>query len=114
MKDEFLGEVVVEVEVMLRLGGDFCFPFLWIVAHHGFELFLGKVREFVGIEVGEARRPTNLGFVTRDTAVAAINDPFEDAHVFAEARPEKVAVFITSEPVDVKEARDVFNLAAHI
>jgi hypothetical protein len=48
---------------------------------------------------------SDRGFSSGGRAVEAIEDPFEDSAVFAVARPEEVAVFVASEPVDEEDLR---------
>ena len=49
--------------------------------------------------------PSDVGFVSCDSSVASVRDPFKDAHVVTESWPEELAVFVKAEPVDVEEAR---------
>ena len=46
-------------------------------------------------------------------AFAAFDDPFQDTHVLAKARPQKLAIVAGAEPVDGKDARRVGDFFAH-
>lgn len=48
------------------------------------------------------------GFVGGGRVVEAFEDPFEDAAVFAVARPEEAAVFVAAEPVDEEDLGEFF------
>jgi hypothetical protein len=44
------------------------------------------------VEVADARHPADHGLHPADPAAGAVDDPLEDAHVLAEARPQELAV----------------------
>ena len=46
-----------------------------------------------------AGHPAEQRLLAADAAVRAVDDPLEDAHVLAEARPEELAVLVLPEPV---------------
>src|SRR6266436_6618496 len=64
----------------------------------------------IGVEFGEfvivrARQPTDRRFERTASSFAAVNNPFEHAHVFAETRPEKLALHPFAKPVHVENER---------
>src|SRR5437667_4932422 len=63
--------------------------------------------EFGEIEIVRAGQPADRRFECAAISLAAINDPFEHAHVFAETRPEKLALHAFAKPVHVKNERRI-------
>src|SRR5256885_15635768 len=61
--------------------------------------------EFGEIEIVRAWQPTDRRFKRTASSFAAINNPFEHAHVFAETRPEKLALHPFAKPVHVENER---------
>ena len=57
------------------------------------------------VDVFVVRRPADGRLLALGAAAHAVDDPLEDAHVLAEARPEELAVLVLAEPVDVEDAR---------
>ena len=58
--------------------------------------------------------PADGGFFALGAAADAVDDPLEDAHVFAVAGPEEFAVLVFAEPVDVEDARRGGEGALHL
>ena len=56
-----------------------------------------------------AGNPAERRFIGGGASVAAVHDPFQHAHVFAEARPKIFAFFIFAKPVHVKNARRMLD-----
>src|SRR6476659_988026 len=77
------------------------------------ESLLWKIQS-IPVEVFIAGLPAEGGFLAECPAASPVHDPLEDAHVFAEARPEKCAVFAFPEPVHVKNARRFAQGTLHI
>ena len=69
--------------------------------------------EAVPVDVVVVRGPADGGFLAAGAAADAVDDPLEDAHVFAVAGPEELAVGVLAEPVDVEDARGGGEGALH-
>ena len=59
------------------------------------------------VEIVWARQPANGRFERAACPFAAINDPFEHAHILTEARPEEFSVRAFAEPVHVEDERRI-------
>src|SRR5579864_1683036 len=57
----------------------------------------------IRIQVVFRRQATDWRIVGMDTAIAALEDPFQDAAVLAETGPKESIVFVLTKPVDVEE-----------
>src|SRR6185312_7755228 len=57
--------------------------------------------------------PADGGLAASSPTVRAVDDPFENAHVLAEARPHEFAFSVLAEPVDVKNLRRLAQMALH-
>ncbi len=79
----------------------------------GFHLFAGNV-EALPVHVVEVRGPADGGLFALCAAADAVDDPLEDAHVFAVAGPEELAVWALAEPVDVEDAGRGGEVALHL
>src|SRR5215471_12405849 len=77
------------------------------------ERFFGE-SEAAPVDVLVAGHPADGGFFSEDAAVNTIDDPLEDAHVFAEARPEEFAVGVLAEPVYVEDLGGLAEVAGHL
>ena len=53
------------------------------------------------------RDVADRGLLGRSLAVDALDDPLQHPAVLAEARPQEAAVLVTTEPVDVEDARQL-------
>src|SRR5690349_18468788 len=58
-------------------------------------------------DVFVTRHPAERALDAITAAVHAVDNPAENPHVFAEARPDELAVFILAEPVDPKYPRRI-------
>src|SRR4051794_17503423 len=84
-----------------------------IALHLGLPLVEIDVRRFVDlvvrdvepgeIEIACLRDPAEERLLAADAKACAIDDPLQDAHVLAEARPEELAVLTLAEPVHEEE-----------
>jgi len=110
--DHLWWEVVVEQEEELFVAHDFFVPGGAVYVLELVEFGLGHV-EAVPVHVFVVRGPADGGFFALGAAADAVYDPLEDAHVFAEAGPEELAVFVLAEPVDVEDARGCGEIALH-
>src|SRR5687768_8002921 len=88
LEGEFFGHGVVEVDEEFVLEGDLAFPIGGDDGLDFVELVAGELREAFAIEFFGEGHPAENGFAGADAAMATVDDPFEDAHVFAEAGPE--------------------------
>ena len=89
LEDQFLGQAGVELHEQLILHQDFAPPFVFVNRLDLLEPLGGEVRQAGQIEAVGAGHPAEGGFLRIGAAVAAVHDPFEDAHVLAEAGPEE-------------------------
>src|ERR1700722_10632092 len=69
--------------------------------------------ETVPVDVFEVRSPADRRLLAEGAATDTVDDPLEDAHVFAVAGPEEFAVIALAEPVDVEDARGGGEVALH-
>src|SRR2546422_818805 len=67
-----------------------------------------------GIEGAGAGDPAEGSFFSGGAAVTAVYDPFEDAHVFAEAGPHEFSTLVFAEPVDMENARRTDDRFSHV
>src|SRR5262245_28578845 len=105
--------MVVELDEEFFVVDDFVLPggaleFLEFVE------FLFREIQAVPFHVAVVRDPADGGFAGFGADPGAINDPFEDAHVFAVAGPNKLAVGALAEPVHVTNARRDTERALHL
>src|SRR5437867_12870482 len=77
------------------------------------ESFLGKI-EPAPFHVFVVGHPADGSFAAKSASADAIDNPFEDAHVFAVTGPEKFAFGIFAEPVHVEDARRDAECARHL
>src|SRR2546428_5655662 len=84
--------------------GDLLLPFLVIDTEKFDDAFVLNVKVFK-IEIVGAGQPADGRFDCAAGAFAAIDHPFEHAHVLAEPWPEKLSVRTFAEPVHVKDER---------
>jgi hypothetical protein len=102
--DEFLWKMIVQVEEKLLMPNNFPAPRGAVQALELLEFLLWKIQS-IPVDVFVARLPADGGLLAECTAASALHDPLEDAHVFAEAGPEKFAVLPLAEPVHMENAR---------
>ena len=111
--DHLWGEMVVEGEEELFVAHDLLFPLRAVDGLEGVEGFAREV-EALPVDVVEVRGPANGGFFAERAAADTVDDPLEDAHVFAVAGPEEAAVGGFAEPVDVEDAGRGREVALHL
>ena len=68
---------------------------------------LGRDREALGVDRALGRQQADRGLDRVGGALAAAEDPLQDAAVLAEAGPEELAVGVFAEPVDVEDPRQL-------
>ena len=85
--DHLGGEVVVKGEEEFFVTHDFALPGIAIDGLELSKLVVGEV-ESVPVQVVVFRGPADGGLLAAHTAADAVDDPFEDAHVFGVAGPE--------------------------
>src|SRR5271170_467424 len=105
--------MVVEGEEELFVAHDLLFPLRAVDGLEGVEGFAGEV-EALPVDVVEVRGPADGGFFAESAAADTVDDPLEDAHVFAVAGPEEAAVGRFAEPVDVEDAWRGGEVALHL
>ena len=66
------------------------------------------------IEIVGAGQPADRRFQCAAGSVAAIDYPFQHAHVFAETRPEKLALPPFAKPVHIENERRIRQAFPHI
>ena len=59
------------------------------------------------VDVALLRQVADSGLLSINLALAALDDPVEDTHIVAEARPDEVAVLVLLEPVNVEDLRSL-------
>ena len=63
------------------------------------------------VQILVARHDAERRFDALRAALAALDDPFQHAHVLAEARPDELAVRVAAEPVDAENLRRLLHRA---
>src|ERR1700731_298545 len=63
--------------------------------------------ETVEIDVVYSGQPTNRRFGSAAAAFTSVDDPLQDAHVIAKARPKKISGLSFAEPVHIKYERRI-------
>ena len=111
MEEELLGEPAVKVEFQFLYGDGLAKPGLAIDLHEPREVLLTEAIHTLEVEILLTRHPAEHGFDGIAPAIAAVDDPLEHAHVFAEAGPEELARRVLAEPVDVENARRSRSIA---
>ncbi len=96
------------------VGEGFLAPVFFVDGLSLVELDRAEVFQPFEIEIFEERHPAEGTFFGADAVMAAVHDPFEDAHILAETGPEEVAVFVFTEPIDVEDAGEMFDFLPHI
>src|SRR6185369_7686666 len=101
LKNHFLRQIPRQPQEKFFLPNQLRLDVLEIQQLQLLEALAGYV-EAVEIDVLGARHPADDGFFRVGSSVRTLDDPFEDAHVFAEAGPHELAVVVLAEPIDVK------------
>src|SRR6202158_6377899 len=65
------------------------------------------------IDIVISGHPPHGGLRGSETAASALHDPFQNAHVVAKSRPQKLSLLVSSEPIDKEDTRFVREGAAH-
>ena len=121
IKRTVLGKAGLEfVELLREFGGEFRTEFgevLFDLRDDGLPTFFVNAKEGLlvfsrNVETGEVERAVggqvaDFGFLRLGSAIAAAEDPLEDAAVVAVSGPEEVTVCTTAEPVDVEDLREL-------
>src|SRR5208283_3437328 len=111
VEEEFLGQFAVEVEFQLLDRDGFAEPGLAIDLHELGEVLHGEALQAAQVEILRTRHPAQRALDTVAAAVNPVDNPFENAHILAETRPEEAAVGAFSEPVHPEEPGRVGELA---
>src|SRR4029077_9811948 len=86
--------------------GELSSPLLVIDAEKFRDAFVIDIK-FGKIEIVRAGHPANGRFDRAASLLATIDDPFEHAHILAEAGPEKISAHAFTEPVHIKNERRI-------
>src|SRR5213592_4301796 len=70
--------------------------------------------EALPIQILEARHSAERCLHAIPVPLAALEHPLQYPHVFAEARPDELALGIATEPIDAEDARRVLDCAPHL
>ena len=92
---------------------EFLLPFLVIDSEKFGDAFVIDI-ELVKIDPVKRGQPANGRFDRGVNAFAAIDHPFQHAHIIAETGPKKFTVLAFAEPVDVKDERRIGQAAADV
>src|ERR1700745_856230 len=93
--------------------GNLLLPLLVIYAEKFSDAFVINI-ELRKIEIVRAWQPAYGRFNRATASFAAIDDPFEDAHIFTETRPQEFSVRAPAEPVDVKNEGGTSEAFSHV
>src|SRR6266478_3231581 len=96
--EQFFGHNAAQRIEELFVLGQLLRPFFMIDSENFRDAFVIDV-EFGEIEIMRARQPTDRRFERTASSFAAVNNPFEHAHVFAVTRPEKLALPSSANPL---------------
>ena len=80
-------------------GFGFIYPGVVIDIEKEFDIFVGDV-ETCGVEIFDIWDITDRSLFGAGIVIGAVEDPFENADVFAVTWPDELSVFILAEPVD--------------
>src|SRR5205814_1074267 len=111
--DHFFWETVVELDEELFVFDDFAAPGFAAEILELVEFFLGEI-EAAPFHIFVIGHPADGSFAALGADARAIDDPFQHAHIFAVARPDKLAFGIFAEPIDVKNAGSDAERALHL
>src|SRR5204863_4224954 len=114
LEDEFFREIGVDFYEELVLGDDFFAPFFGVDVLESFESLVGEIFHFGEVECPGTGNPAEGSFFSGGATVTAVYDPFEDAHVLAEAGPHKFSGLVFAEPVDMENARRTDDRFSHV
>ena len=84
----------------------FLLPLLVIDAQQRDDVFMFDL-ELFKIEIVRAGQPADWRFDGAAFFFAAIDDPFQDAHVIAETGPKKFSALAFAEPIHVEDERRI-------
>src|SRR5271155_1075387 len=90
--------MVVQFDEQLLMTDDFTSPGILIERLNLVEFFLRIIKAFP-FDVRVLRHPADGSLPRLATALRAVDDPLQHAHVFAEPRPHELAFGILAEPV---------------
>src|ERR1051325_1780684 len=101
-------ESIVRKRVMsslekLLVAEELLLPVFAVHRHGEVELLPGELFEPVPADILVSRHPPKRAFDPVPVTAGAVDDPFEDPHVFGEARPQELSVLVFSEPVHGKD-----------
>src|SRR5436190_20658400 len=66
------------------------------------------------VQILEAGHGAERRLDAAPATLAALDDPLQHAHVFAEPRPDEFALGVAPEPVDAEDSRRVLDRATHL
>ena len=111
---KFLRKLVAKFLVELFDAVGFFCPLVVLDFQNGLERLAVEVKTF-DIDIFCLRDISDCCLNSIRFALAAINDPFEDAEVIAKSRPDEVAFVVQTEPVDIEDLRSLIaELFAHV
>src|SRR5208337_5500666 len=91
VEEELLGQPAVEVEFQLFDRDGFAEPGLAIDLHELGEILHGEALQAAHVEILRTRHPAQRALDAVAAAVNTVDNPFENAHILAETRPEEAA-----------------------
>src|SRR5215471_612251 len=94
------------------MSGELALPHLALEPHDSTEAFSTEV-ETLPIEIVVFWLPAQRGLNRVRAAAAAIDHPFQHAHVLSETRPREGTSIVGAKPVDAEDARRMRNCLAH-
>src|SRR5579864_90959 len=96
---------------LLRL--ELLFPFVALDSEQRTHRLPGDIKVFE-VEIFRARNGADLCFGAAAAPLAAIKDPLQDSHVFAETGPQKFSVRIFAKPIHMKDERRITEARANL
>src|SRR5688500_13138725 len=96
--------MIMKVDKQLFMPDQFLLPRSPVNCLKLLEIFAGKI-EAAPIDGFIVGRPADRRLLALRAPANAVDDPFQDPHILAEARPKEPAFAVLAEPVDVEDAR---------
>src|SRR6185503_9678928 len=106
-------KVIVEFNEEFFVGDDLLSPGRAVHLHQFFKILAREV-EPGPVDVLIPRNPADGSLAAAPMAMNAFDDPSQYSHVFAESRPEELAILIFAEPVHLKNPRSGIKAALHL
>src|SRR5258708_3999372 len=113
-EQQLFGQAVVEFHEQLLVREQFALPDVAIHSHQFAELLAGEVLHAAPVEIIVAGHPTNGALDADRAPMRSLDDPFEDAHVFAKTWPEETTPGLRPNQVTAKQRGGIRRVGPEI